>query len=376
MTSYRAARVHTGDGATTDTVLHVRDGLVAGVGGVAGGDVGVDVVDLGDVEVLPGFVDVHADSLARFEQPRPGVGVPLPHALDAFAADALLAGVTTAFLCCSIEPETVPARSAEHARAVLDTLTRVSLPLDVRVHLRVDVTSDGPVAALDELVAAFPEHVGLVSSMDHTPGRGQYPDEAGWRRAYRALDRLGDDDLDRRLARFRAGAPGVVRRRERIAAIARAAGVVLASHDDDSVEAVRTAHRLGSGISEFPVTDAAAAEARALDLGVVVGAPNLWRGGSHGSGPSARAAVSAGSADVVTSDYHLGSLLPGLRAAEAAEVAPFGVLVRTVTAAPAERTGLHDRGVLTAGRRADFVAVRGERVVGVWVAGHPVLSRR
>ena len=371
MTTYRAARVHTGDGATTDTVLQVRDGVV--VAPDAGAE--EDVVDLGDVEVLPGFVDLHADSLARFEQPRPGVGVPLPHALDAFAADALLAGVTTAFLCCSIEPETVPARGADHARAVLDALAQARLPLDVRVHLRVDVTSDATVTALDELVAAYPEHVGLVSSMDHTPGRGQYPDEARWRRAYRALDRVGDDELDARLARFRAGAPGVADRRERIAAVARSAGVVLAAHDDDSVEAVRTAHRLGSGISEFPVTDDAAAEARALDLGVVVGAPNLWRGGSHGSGPSARSALAAGDADVVTSDYHLGSLLPGLRAAEAAGVAPFRALVRTVTAAPAERAGLHDRGVLTAGRRADFVAVRGERVVGVWVAGRAVLSR-
>ena len=375
MTTYRASRVHLGDGVTTDTVLHVQDGVVvaSGVDGPA--------VDLGDVEVLPGFVDVHADSLARFAWPRPGVAVPLPHALDAFAADAVLAGVTTAFLCCSLEPDTVPARSAAHARAVLEALTTTPLPIDVRIHLRVDVTHDDTVAALDDLVVAFPEHIGLASYMDHTPGRGQYPDEAGWRRAYRALDRLDDDALDARLARFRAGAAGIPGRRERIAAIARSAGIVLAAHDDDSVEAVRTAVALGAGISEFPVTPDAAAEARAADLGVVVGAPNLWRGGSHGSGPSARAALVAGHADVVTSDYHLGSLLPGLRAAAADGVAtldgvaPFAELVRTVTAAPAARTGLDDRGVLTPGRRADFVAVLGERVVGVWVGGRQVLAR-
>lgn len=373
MTTYRAARVHPGAEATDktdDTVLHVRDGVVA-----SSSPDGDPVVDLGDVELLPGLVDVHADSLARFEQPRPGVGVPLPHALDAFAADAVLAGVTTAFLCCSLEPDTVPARGAAHAREVLEALTATALPIDVLVHLRVDVTHDDTVAALDDLVTAFPEHIGLVSSMDHTPGRGQYPDEAGWRRAYRALDRLDDDALDARLARFRDGAAGIPRRRGRIAAIARSAGVVLAAHDDDSAEAVRTAIALGSGISEFPVTTEAAAEARAADLGVVVGAPNLWRGGSHGSGPSARDAVAAGHADVVTSDYHLGSLLPGLRAAAAAGVAPFDELVRTVTAAPATRTGLADRGTLTPGRRADFVAVRGERVVGVWVAGQQVLAR-
>ncbi|MBT1623998.1 alpha-D-ribose 1-methylphosphonate 5-triphosphate diphosphatase [Curtobacterium flaccumfaciens pv. oortii] len=368
MTTYRAARVHLGAG-TDDTVLHVRDGVVVA------SQSDDDVVDLGDVELLPGFVDVHADSLARFEQPRPGVGVPLPHALDAFAADALLAGVTTAFLCCSIEPDTVPTRSAEHAAAVLDALATTPLPIDVRVHLRVDVTDDGTVDALERLVAGAPARIGLVSYMDHTPGRGQYPDEAGWRRAYRALDRLGNDELDARLDRFRRGAAGVPGRRERIAAVARAAGVVLAAHDDDSAEAVRTAAHLGAGISEFPVTSDAAETATTAGLGVVVGAPNLWRGGSHGSGPSARSALVAGHADVVTSDYHLGSLLPGLRAAAAAGVAPFDDLVRTVTAAPARHTGLDDRGSLTPGHRADVVAIRGERVVGVWVAGQRVLAR-
>ncbi len=372
MTTYRAARVHRGDG-TDDTVLHVRDGVV--VSGPS--DPSDEVVDLGDVELLPGFVDVHADSLARFEQPRPGVDVPLPHALDAFAADAVLAGVTTAFLCCSVEPDTVPTRSAAHATAVLGALARTALPIDVRVHLRVDVTHDDTVEALGRMLADDDAGVvGLVSSMDHTPGRGQYPDEAGWRRAYRALDRLDDAALDARLARFRSGADGVPRRRERIAALAHEAGVALAAHDDDSVDAVRTAARLGSGISEFPVTLDAATAAASAGLGVVVGAPNLWRGGSHGSGLSARAAIAAGVADVVTSDYHLGSLLPGLRAAAGAGTAPFADLLRTVCAAPARRTGLDDRGVLVPGRRADVVAVRDARVVGVWVAGERVLTRR
>jgi alpha-D-ribose 1-methylphosphonate 5-triphosphate diphosphatase len=362
MTTYTAARVHLGDGTPPGTTLHVRGAVVAG-------EPDGEVVDLGDVDVLPGFVDVHADSLSRFEHPRPGVPVPMGHALRAFAADALLAGVTTALLCCSVEHDTAPARSAEHAEAVLTALATVELPVDVRVHLRIDVTHDDNVEALGRLVAAHRDRVALVSYMDHTPGRGQYPTVASWRRAYRALDRVGNEALDARLAAFRAGEGGADRRRAGIAATARDAGIALAAHDDETVESVRVGAGLGAAISEFPVTETAAAAATDAGLGVVVGAPNLWRGGSHGSGQSARAALAAGRADVVASDYQLGSLLPGLRAAAAAGVAPFGQLVSTVTQNPAAHLGLDDRGMLAPGRRADFVVVRGDQMVGVWRDG-------
>jgi len=368
MTTFTAARVHLGEGRAAGTALHVRDGVV-------GDEPDGQVVDLGDVDVLPGLVDVHADSLGRFEQPRPGVPVPLGHALESFAADALLAGVTTALLCCSIEHDTAPSRGAAHAEAVVDALASARLPVDVRVHLRVDVTHDDDVAAAGRIVAAHPDLVALVSYMDHTPGRGQYPTVASWRRAYRALDRVDDGVLDARLAAFRAGAAGADERRAATAALAHDAGVALAAHDDETPEAVRVAVTLGARISEFPVTEVAAAAARDAGLGVVVGAPNLWRGGSHGTGLSARAAVAAGSADVLASDYQLGSLLPGIRAASAAGVAPFERLVPLVTANPAAHLGLTDRGTLTPGRRADFVAVRGDRVVGVWRGGRQRLFR-
>lgn len=368
MTTFTAARVHRGDGGTPGSSFAVRDGVV-----VEASD--GPVVDLGDVDVLPGLVDLHADSLSRFEQPRPGVPVPLGHALESFAADALLAGVTTALLCCSVEHATAPARSAEHAAAVLEAVAASDLPVDVRVHLRVDVTHDDAVAAAGRLVVAHPDRVTLVSYMDHTPGRGQYSTVAAWRRAYRALDRANDEVLDARLAAFHAGAEGIGRRRAAIAELANRAGVVIAAHDDETPEAVLEARRLGARISEFPVTERAAAAAIDAGLGVVVGAPNLWRGGSHGSGLSARAAIAAGRADVVASDYQLGSLLPGLRAAATAGVAPFAELVATVTRNPAEHVGLPDRGLLAPGRRADFVAVREDRVVGVWRDGRQRLFR-
>ncbi len=67
----------------------------------------------------------------------------------------------------------------------------------------------------------------------------------------------------------------------RLAAAARAAGLPMASHDDDSV-ATRVRFRgLGAGICEFPMAEDVGVEARAAGEAVVMGCPNVVRGGSH-----------------------------------------------------------------------------------------------
>ena len=331
-------------------------------------------VDLGAVDLVPGLVDVHSDCLEMKARPRLSMELPLAAALVELDAEAAAWGITTHFLCVCLEDDIAKYRSPDRARETVALVERLrpDLLVDHRVHLRVDLTGDGLAAA-----AALTESpaLGMVSYMLHLPGFGQFPDEATWRRYYTTVEAEGEtaeDRLRRRMARL----DRVGEARAAVAELARRRGVSLASHDDDSVDAVRLAHGLGARISEFPVRAEAAAEARALGMEVVMGAPNARSGRSHHGNGSAREVLARGALTVLASDYHPPSLLAAACALADEGMCSWAEAIALVTTGPARAAGLADRGRIEPGARADLVAV-GRRsglpaVAGTWVAGRQV----
>ncbi len=159
-------------------------------------------------------------------------------------------------------------------------------------------------------------------------------------------------------------------------AAARRFGAVLASHDDTTAEQVAVSAGHGAGFAEFPTTAEAASACHAQGIAVMMGAPNLIRGGSHSGNVAAAALAEAGLLDIVSSDYVPSALLlAGLLLGDLWGDVARGVA--TVTAAPARATGLADRGHLDIGARADVIRVarigHGAAVVrGAWVQGRRV----
>jgi alpha-D-ribose 1-methylphosphonate 5-triphosphate diphosphatase len=156
---------------------------------------------------------------------------------------------------------------------------------------------------------------------------------------------------------------------------ARRYGAVLASHDDTTADQVATSAAHGVHFAEFPTTVEAATACRAHGIKVMMGGPNLVRGGSHSGNVAAKELAEAGLLDILSSDYVPSSLLSGaLFLGDLWGDVARGVA--TVTRAPAEATGLADRGALRPGLRADVIRVarigRAAALRGVWVAGHRV----
>jgi alpha-D-ribose 1-methylphosphonate 5-triphosphate diphosphatase len=158
-------------------------------------------------------------------------------------------------------------------------------------------------------------------------------------------------------------------------AAARRYGAVLASHDDtDFGHVVRSAEH-GAHFAEFPTTVEAAQACSDHGIKVMMGAPNLIRGGSHSGNVAARDLAEADLLDIVSSDYVPSSLLSA--ALMLGDL--WGNIARgvaTVTSAPAEAVGLADRGRLEVGRRADIVRVarigQAGAIRGAWVQGRRV----
>jgi alpha-D-ribose 1-methylphosphonate 5-triphosphate diphosphatase len=336
--------------------------------------------DASGLLVLPAIVDLHGDAFERQIMPRPGVSFALDLALADTDRQLAANGIATAYhaVTWSWEPGLRSDRGAQEFAATLQKM-RPHLAADTRLHLRWETFALDAVPMVEEWLAMGA--LDLLALNDHTPEmlrRSESPSDL-----LRYVERTGLVPED-----FRTLVKRVWERRDEvpdaIARLAERAGahqIPLASHDDDSPETRRRFHAIGCTLCEFPKTVATAQEARATGCAVIMGAPNVVRGGSHLKATSAASLVRERLCNILTSDYYYPSLLhaPFVLARDGA--ASFAEAWALVSANPAAAAGLHDRGTLEPGRRADIVLVddRGPglpRVVALFVAGNPVYLDR
>lgn len=147
---------------------------------------------------------------------------------------------------------------------------------------------------------------------------------------------------------------------------------VLASHDDTTSEHVASSAKNGVGFAEFPTTCGAAEACRDAGIAVMMGAPNLIRGGSHSGNVAAEDLARADLLDIMSSDYvPLALLLSAFRLDQIWNDLPRAIA--TVTSAPAHVAGLTDRRALRLGARGDVLRVgqisQTPLLRGVWRQG-------
>ena len=346
------------------------------------GDLSVPVgaIDCGGDIVAPGLVELHTDNLERHLRPRPSAEWPLKPAIVAHDAELAACGITTVYDALrvgSIEGKGGVGWS-RYARALADALLAMratgALKISHHIHLRAEICSETLMAELAEFGAE--DRVGMVSLMDHTPGQRQFADIGQYRTYMMGKHGLSEAQFAEHVTTRQALGAAVRDTHEAAAVLAaQRLGAVLASHDDTLVDHVMRSARFGVALAEFPTTQDAARACRAHGIAVMIGAPNLVRGGSHSGNVSAGALGQAGLLDILSSDYVPSALLCG--AVMLGEV--WGDMARamaTVTAAPAKAAGLVDRGRLAEGLRADLIRFRLVDGVpalrGVWSAGQRV----
>jgi alpha-D-ribose 1-methylphosphonate 5-triphosphate diphosphatase len=346
------------------------------------GDLSVPVgaIDCGGDIVAPGLVELHTDNLERHLRPRPSAEWPLKPAIVAHDAELAACGITTVYDALrvgSIEGKGGVGWS-RYARALADALLAMratgALKISHHIHLRAEICSETLMAELAEFGAE--DRVGMVSLMDHTPGQRQFADIGQYRTYMMGKHGLSEAQFAEHVTTRQALGAAVRDTHEAAAVLAaQRLGAVLASHDDTLVDHVMRSARFGVALAEFPTTQDAARACRAHGIAVMMGAPNLVRGGSHSGNVSAGALGQAGLLDILSSDYVPSALLCG--AVMLGEV--WGDMARamaTVTAAPAKAAGLVDRGRLAEGLRADLIRFRLVDGVpalrGVWSAGQRV----
>jgi alpha-D-ribose 1-methylphosphonate 5-triphosphate diphosphatase len=326
--------------------------------------------------LLPGLVELHTDNLEKHLVPRPGVIWSATSATVTHDAQCAAAGITTVLDSIVIGDMDQGGTRSQTYQTSIDALHACRdaglMRVEHLLHLRCEVSAP-------DIVENFEKYAGdalveLVSVMDHTPGQRQWRDLAKYRRYTERNGSLRDDEYDRLVReRTEQQAAFAARHRAQVVAGCQARGIPLASHDDTELEHVQLAREEKVAMSEFPTTVRAAQAAREAGMAIIMGGPNLVKGGSHSGNVAAEELAKLDLLDIMSSDYVPASLVQSAFLLRDRLGWSMPKAVATVTRNPARAIGLEDRGEIAPGRRADFIRVRevaGMPVVrGTWCAG-------
>ena len=376
-TLLKNARLVLEDEVVDGSVL-VRDGLIADVGGpsdMAGEDMGGDYL-------LPGLVELHTDHLEGHYAPRPKVRWNPFAAVQAHDAQIASSAITTVFDALRVgttdgDHDLVTEDMVVLADAIRSGMATGRLRADHMLHLRCEVSAPDCLDAFDRLGGR--DEVRLASLMDHAPGQRQFANLDAYRTYYQGKLKMSDAAFatfcEMRVEQSRQNSD---RNRLASAGIAQQRGIVLASHDDATHEHVDEAEDNGVRVAEFPTTETAARASHERGMAVLMGAPNVVRGGSHSGNIAAQHLAELGLLDILSSDYIPFSLIQAtFQLAETVEGISLPQAVGMATWQPARSVGLNDRGVIAPGKRADLARVRvldGVPVVRtVWRQGERVV---
>ena len=344
----------------------VKDGLITEIGAGRAPEKGVD---LGGDYLIPGLIELHTDHLEVHFMPRPKVEWPALSAVLAHDAQVIGSGITTVFDALRVgndyDDEKFGARMKKLAGAIASAKAAEMTRAEHFLHLRCEICCSDVVEEMEPFLTD--PNLKLVSVMDHSPGQRQFTDVSKWKQYYGGKKGVGDAVLDEIIVRRMAVAEKFSEK-NRLAIVERCQkhDIAIASHDDATLDHVAEAVRDGMHIAEFPTTVEAAEASHQAGMKVLMGGPNVVRGGSHSGNVGATKLAELGFLDVLSSDYVPTSLMMAAFALK--DVKAVGGLsgaIRLVTKNPAEAAGLADRGEIAPGKRADLlrVAMVGEQPV-------------
>ena len=346
---------------TENAIIHgtimFADGVISSID--SGTRVPLGAIDCEGDYVAPGLIELHTDNLERHLTPRPKVNWPKRAAVLGHDRELAGAGITSVFDALRVGSEADQNRQGylRYAREtvdhILDQINHRALKVSHHIHLRAELCTETLVEELYEF--SENDRVRLVSLMDHTPGQRQFRDSSKHREYLVGKHGYNDAEVEAHWTKLRE-LQTLYLEKNRAATVAYATevGAILASHDDTTLEDVLESDRLGITVAEFPTTLEAAEACRAKAQFIVMGAPNIVRGGSHSGNVAAQELARGGLLDILSSDYvpaallnaavSLGTLLEDMAAG-----------IRTVTACPADAVGFDDRGRIAPEKRADLV---------------------
>lgn len=376
----KAGSVLMPDGTLVETDLKISNGFIDTIGDFSASK--LQSINASGLRVLPGAVDLHGDAFERQIMPRPGVSFPLDMALFETDRQLVSNGITTAFhgITYSWEPGL---RGRDITIELIECLERLrsNFFCSTKFHLRFETYNLEAVEEIESWLDG--KRIDFLAFNDHMPSMLRKI-ETGQSLA-RFVERTGLTAeqfiaLTKKLSDRKEEVKPAIKRLSRRALDS---GIPMASHDDETSEQREFFNKIGCKIAEFPETEEAINEAGRLQNNIILGAPNIIRGGSHmgASGLSATDNIRKGLGNILCSDYYYPSLINAPAVLAKKEIMDFSSGWDMISKNAAYAANLFDRGEIVEGKRADLVlldvtAPRYSRLAATIVAGNIVYQSR
>ncbi|MQQ07992.1 alpha-D-ribose 1-methylphosphonate 5-triphosphate diphosphatase [Epibacterium sp. SM1979] len=312
-------------------------------------------VDLSGYLVLPGIIDLHGDGFERHLAPRRGAMNEMDEGVLAAEAELAANGISTAVLA-QFHSWEGGLRAPEYAERVFAAMTAVQdkTVTDLMPQLRFETHMLDDYAGLPDKIRKFA--LPYIVFNDHLPHSKLAAGKKPPRLVGQALKAARNPEVH--LAMMQE----MHRRRDEVPAALDALcgelakmGVKMGSHDDQTSAGRAVWRARGAAISEFPETLEAAQAARDGGDHIILGAPNVVRGGSHNGNVSAKELIEQGLCDALASDYHYPSPRRAALMLVRQSVLDLKSAWALVSSGSAQVLGLRDRGEICTGLRADLV---------------------
>ncbi|HEY9621322.1 MAG TPA: alpha-D-ribose 1-methylphosphonate 5-triphosphate diphosphatase [Crinalium sp.] len=315
-------------------------------------------IDVTGLQMLPGIVDIHGDAFERMICPRPGVNFALDIAITENDRTLLAAGITTFYysITDSFEPGL---RSRDTARKLVETILHqpLNLKVDSRIHIRHEQSNTDQHEEFCEWLENGKVH--LLSLNNHVPDATDDETLARYTKGLQQRIKLSLPDIRSLIESAIARQAEGLQQIEALVEQAHRLEIPIASHDDESEVDVELSAKRQVAIAEFPASIELAAQSREYGAAVLMGAPNLIRGGSHVGYMSVAAAAQADVLDCLCSDYHYPSLFHAPFKMAEMGLMSFEESWKLVSVHPAKAAGIGDRkGTIAPGLDADFLLLK------------------
>ncbi|WP_415404346.1 alpha-D-ribose 1-methylphosphonate 5-triphosphate diphosphatase [Tateyamaria sp. SN3-11] len=340
------------DGILADTPISVEGGAIS--------EATLPSLDLSGYLVMPGIIDLHGDAFEHHMAPRPSAPFPYLTGLVGTDRDAAANGVTTAWMAQSWSWEGGH-RGPDYAEAFLSAHAayKAQMQTDLRVQIRCEThTMDSQ----DRLLAAISQfgidYVIFNNHLDEAVAFAAAKPEKIVLWAKKA-GRSAEDHMALVNA-AKARDSEVPRYLCNLATAFDRMGVTYGSHDDGDGATRERYSMIGAKICEFPTSMGAAVVARTWDDPILMGAPNIVRGGSQSGNIAATTLIAEGACDALVSDYYYPALAQAAFALVDRGLRTLPEAWAMISSRPAEIMGLSDRGTLAPGQRADLTIINAD----------------
>ncbi len=312
-------------------------------------------LDLKDLKIAPGIVDLHSDAIEKEIEPRPGASFPIALAVSELDKKLSMSGITTMFHAIGFEENPKKKRSIALAKEQIEEIFKANkehLGVDNFIHARFELSAEDAVEPIKEVIKKG--MVKMLSLMDHSPGQGQFKSLESFKSFYKNYYGLNEEELkeviEKKLSKNEDKINDLIQ-------CAKDNNLTLLSHDDDCIEKLDGLLALGIKISEFPLDLDVAKYAVSKGIATGMGAPNIVRGGSQSGNISAIDLVKENVCKYLCSDYHPSSMLQAIYRMEKDANLPLAKGFSMISKTPAFYAKLQDRGEIKANKRADIIVI-------------------